>query len=126
MKFKIVEKKNRLAVHGIFDSRERAEKNLREVKPGECARELFMDKTLKPEDFEIIPMSKPKVSCQCSDPGCPVHAGKSSCTHRAITALVRVDMEDITGTAFCRACADDAFESGLFRESIKAKIAQGL
>ena len=28
--------------------------------------------------------------------------------------LYRVDMEDATGTLFCAACADDAFECGLY------------
>jgi len=35
----------------------------------------------------------------------------------ATTILYRVDMEDVTGTAFCEACADDAFASGLFTDS---------
>lgn len=51
---KLVEKKNRNAVHALFDSRERAERHLREVIPAYVARGLFMDKTLRPEDFEII------------------------------------------------------------------------
>lgn len=51
----IVEKANRNALHGIFMSRESAERNLREVKPDECARGLFVDKTLTPDSFEVIP-----------------------------------------------------------------------
>lgn len=52
--FKIVEKKNHLAVHGIFDSRERAEWHLRTVIPNYIALGYFMDKTLRAGDFEII------------------------------------------------------------------------
>ena len=51
--FKIVEKKNPLAVHGIFDSRDRAERFLAETIPDYVARRLFMDKTLTAEDFEV-------------------------------------------------------------------------
>ena len=53
--FKIVERRDRLAVHGIFDSRERAERHLRETIPEYCRRGYFMDKTLTPFDFEIQP-----------------------------------------------------------------------
>lgn len=56
--------------------------------------------------------------CECSDPGCAIaidHGGKQ-CTHLAATILYRVDMEDVTGTALCESCADDAMESGLFAE----------
>ena len=51
--FKIVEKKNPLAVHGIFDSRDRAERFLAETIPDYVARRLFMDKTLTADDFEV-------------------------------------------------------------------------
>ena len=50
----MVEKKNHNSLHGIFGSRESAEKNLRELKPDECKRGMFMDKTLTPDSFEII------------------------------------------------------------------------
>ncbi len=50
----MVEKKNHNALHGIFGSMESAQKNLRELKPDECKRGMFMDKTLTPESFEII------------------------------------------------------------------------
>ena len=56
-------------------------------------------------------------ACECSDPGCPVHKGISSCSRLAITVLYRVDMEDRTGTAMCEGCASDAFESGLFTDT---------
>lgn len=52
--------------------------------------------------------------CECSDPGCPVHNGRSSCNKVAKQCLVRVDMEDKTGTLFCFDCAEDAMESGVF------------
>jgi hypothetical protein len=51
--YKIVEKKNHLAVHGLFMSRESAERHLKEVIPEYCRKGYFMDKTLKPEDFEV-------------------------------------------------------------------------
>lgn len=51
---KIVEKNNRLAVHGIFDTPERAERHLREIIPVYVARGYFADKTLRPEDFIIF------------------------------------------------------------------------
>jgi len=52
-RFKIVEKNNPLAVHGLFYTRERAETHLRDVIPLYCARGYFMDKTLTPDSFEI-------------------------------------------------------------------------
>src|SRR5262245_43022707 len=51
--FRVVEKRNHLAVHGQFSSREAAERHLREVIPVYVARSYFMDKTLRAEDFEI-------------------------------------------------------------------------
>ena len=53
--------------------------------------------------------------CECSDKQCPACKGK--CKRIARTVLYRVDMEDVTGTAFCNMCADDAMESGLFTDS---------
>lgn len=53
--------------------------------------------------------------CECSDPSCPVH-GAVSCGEEAETTVYRVDMDDETGTEMCRGCADDALESGVFRE----------
>lgn len=55
--------------------------------------------------------------CECSDSGCFHHKGKSSCHDLAVSILYRIDTEDITGTAFCEMCANDAFESGLFTDS---------
>ena len=53
--FKIVEKNNHLAVHGLFYSRERAEWHLIQNIPIHVARGYFMDKTLTEKSFEIIP-----------------------------------------------------------------------
>lgn len=50
--------------------------------------------------------------CECSDNHCPACFGQ--CKEPATTTLYRIDMQDLTGTRFCEACADDAFESGLF------------
>ena len=61
-----------------------------------------------------------KNPCQCSDPECPVCHGH--CQRSATTNLVRVDMEDITGTEMCPGCAEDALESGLFRTSRRNHI----
>ena len=53
MTIKVVEKKNTLAVHGIFLSRERAQNHIDSVIPEYCERGVFMDKTLTPGDFTI-------------------------------------------------------------------------
>lgn len=53
MKYKIVEKKNPLAVHALFDTLERAERHLNEVIPEYVKRGFFMDKTLTENCFEI-------------------------------------------------------------------------
>ncbi len=58
--------------------------------------------------------------CECFDSGCSHkerHDSYPRCTALATTILYRVDMVDNTGTAMCDACADDAFESGLFTDS---------
>lgn len=52
--------------------------------------------------------------CECIDPECPEHTGKSSCDNRGVMILYRVDMTDRGGTGFCVGCGDDAMESGLF------------
>ena len=53
-KYKIVEKKNPLAVHALFDSLQRAERHLNEVIPEYVKRGFFMDKTLTANCFEIM------------------------------------------------------------------------
>jgi hypothetical protein len=54
------------------------------------------------------------VSCECGDPGCPVHRGEEFCGNQAVTVVYRIDMEDETGTAMCDKCSEDALESGVF------------
>lgn len=54
MNFLIVEKRHRNAVHGAFDSRERAVRHLEQVIPVHIAKWYFSDKSLKAEDFEIV------------------------------------------------------------------------
>jgi hypothetical protein len=63
---------------------------------------------------QFIPFEDRQTHCGCADPGCPVHKGASECKGHTDTRLYRVDMRDTTGTLFCWACADDAFDSGLF------------
>lgn len=53
-RFSIVEKKNHHAVHGLFYTRERAQKHLDENIPQYVARGYFMDKSLKADSFEIL------------------------------------------------------------------------
>ena len=53
-RFKLVEKANHLAVHGLFYSKETAEAFLRDTVPEYIRRGYYMDKTLRPCDFEII------------------------------------------------------------------------
>lgn len=52
--------------------------------------------------------------CECQDPNCPVCHGK--CRRKQYSTLYRVDMEDLSGTGFCRECSEDAFNSGLFSD----------
>ena len=54
MQYYIVEKANHLAVHGIFDTQERATKHLTKTIPMYCANGYFTDKTLLPTSFEIM------------------------------------------------------------------------
>jgi len=58
-----------------------------------------------------------KETCECSDPQCPVHDGKPECSYQAKQTLYRIDMEDMSGTRFCRRCAEDAYSSGVFSDS---------
>lgn len=59
MMWAISEKKNRAAIHGFFDTLERAERHLREVVPSYVRRGYYTDKTLKPEDFRIVEWVRP-------------------------------------------------------------------
>jgi hypothetical protein len=56
--FKLVEKANPLHLHGLFETRERAERHLEVNIPEYCAKGYFMDKTLTPDSFEIKPRGK--------------------------------------------------------------------
>jgi hypothetical protein len=53
-RFKIVEKKDHNAVHGLFMSRETAERHLLEAIPVYVAKGYFTDKSLRAGDFEIV------------------------------------------------------------------------
>ena len=52
--FKVVKKKNPLAVHCIAHSRERAEHWIKVNAPAYVARGYFMDKTLTADSFTIV------------------------------------------------------------------------
>lgn len=54
MHFAIIEKNNPLALHGLFDTIERAERHLRDVIPVYVTRGYFMDKTLTANSFVIV------------------------------------------------------------------------
>ena len=54
MKYTIVEKKNHLAMHGLFDSYTDAQRHLAVAIPAYVAKGYFMDKSLRAEDFEIV------------------------------------------------------------------------
>lgn len=53
-RFAIVEKRNHLAIHGLFHSRGSAERFLVETIPDYVRRSFFMDKSLTADDFEVI------------------------------------------------------------------------
>jgi hypothetical protein len=50
----IVEKDNHLALHGLFDCLQRAERHLTEIIPDYVTRGYFMDKSLRADSFEIV------------------------------------------------------------------------
>ncbi len=54
MEWQIVEKKNPLAIHGIFDCQNRAEWFLETIVPRYVARGYYSDKTLTKHDFKIV------------------------------------------------------------------------
>ena len=56
MLYHIVEKNNHLALHVICETNERAEHWIKVKAPNYCANGFFMDKTLTPESFEIMPV----------------------------------------------------------------------
>ena len=51
--YKIVEKKNPLAVHALCDTLDSANRWIAVNAPLYCKRGYFMDKSLTPESFEI-------------------------------------------------------------------------
>lgn len=51
--FKVVEKRNHLAVHAYCSCKEWAEQWIKEKAPIYCAEGYFMDKTLTPDSFII-------------------------------------------------------------------------
>ena len=55
MEYAIVEKANHLSVHGVFDTRERAESFITDIIPLYVARGYFMDKTIRADSFEVTP-----------------------------------------------------------------------
>ncbi len=62
----------------------------------------------------------PVTPCHCADPGCPAHPATSTCPRSAAKSrggriICRIDMDDRFGTKVCRACAEDAMDSGVFR-----------
>ena len=54
IEYKIVEKKNSLAVHGYFHCLQRAQHWLIVNAPMYCAKGYFTDKTLTPDSFTIV------------------------------------------------------------------------
>lgn len=52
--FLVVEKRNHLAVHGIFTCKELAENHIEKTIPEYVKKGFFMDKTLTANDFEVI------------------------------------------------------------------------
>lgn len=60
MVYKLVEKKNHLACHGLFDTLPRAERFLKEDVPEYVRRGYYMDKTLTADCFEIVESKKGK------------------------------------------------------------------
>lgn len=53
--YRLIEKDNPNALHGIFDTLERAQRHLSETIPVYVAKGYFMDKTLTPDSFTIEP-----------------------------------------------------------------------
>jgi hypothetical protein len=51
--FKVIEKRNPLAVHCICDNRARAEHWITVKAPEYCSKGYFMDRTLTPDSFTI-------------------------------------------------------------------------
>ncbi len=56
--YKLVEKDNPLALHGLFDTLESAQKHLRDVIPVYVAKGFFTDETLTKDSFMILETSR--------------------------------------------------------------------
>ena len=56
--------------------------------------------------------SNPRESCECSDPGCPVHEWGDCVNAERLVTLKRIDMGG--EVRFCRQCAELAMDSGVF------------
>ena len=83
------------------------------VSSGESSEEeVFGKYNEETGETEQSPIGDSK--CECSDPECPIHFGKSDCTRKSCIVMFRKNMTNETGTAMCGACADDAFYSGTF------------
>lgn len=57
MKYALVEKLNPKAIHGIFESLDRAERHLRDTVPEYVRKGYFVDKSLTADSFEIVEYS---------------------------------------------------------------------
>lgn len=51
--------------------------------------------------------------CECQDLSCPVHEG-GDCGRTATEVLYCMTYDDLRGTWFCPACAEEAMQSGAF------------
>ncbi len=71
---------------------------------------------MPPMDFgESVLHEVRNVPCECGDPGCPVHPGKSRCPSKTSNHKVwRTDMEIEDPTYMCHGCFEDAMDSGVF------------
>lgn len=65
--------------------------------------------SIKPEDLVG--------QCECADPLCVCRQTKLGrpCLGVPFSIGYRVDMDDATGTKFCRNCGQDALDAGLYR-----------
>jgi hypothetical protein len=69
VKYALVEKKDHLAVHGIFESLDSANKHLEKTIPEYIKRNYFINKELKtPADFDIIPYNSLRVRILANGP----------------------------------------------------------
>ena len=59
----LVEKANHLAIHGMFDTRERADWFLTTMVPLYVARSYYMNKSLTVSSFEVIRRQPKEAKC---------------------------------------------------------------